>query len=91
MQNGLEITDVKLKKVSDGGKLIGDASITLNGSLVIHNIKILKTEEKRFIAFPSRKMPDGTFKDICHPINSELRGYIENALFELYDREDITE
>lgn len=89
--NGLEVTDIKLKKVNNGGRMIGDASITLNGCLVIHNIKLIKTDEKRIIAFPSRKVPDGTFKDITHPINSELRGYIESVIFDLYDREEEAE
>lgn len=86
--NGIEITDVKLKKVNSAGKMIGDVSITLNDCLVIHNIKIIKTEEKRIIAFPSRKVADGSFKDITHPINSELRNYVEKVILDLYDKDE---
>ena len=86
--NGIEITDVKLKKVNGADKMIGDVSITLNNCLVIHNIKIIKIDERRIITFPSRKVADGSFKDITHPINRELRNYVEKVILDLYDKDE---
>lgn len=84
--NGLKITDVKVKKINQIGRLVGEASITLNDCLVIHGIRIIQTEERKLLAFPSRKLPDGSFKDITHPITSEFRGYVEEVIFDMYNK-----
>lgn len=84
--NGIKVTDIKVKKINKIGRLVGEASVTLNDCLVIHNIRIIQTEERRILAFPSRQMPSGNFKDIVHPITSELRNYLEGAIFEIYDK-----
>lgn len=85
--NGLEITDAKIKKLINLGRLIAEATITINDCFVIHNIRIIQLDENRRIAsFPQRELPDGKKVDIIHPITSECRRYIENYLFELLDK-----
>jgi len=60
-------------------------SVTFDNAIVVHDIKIIDGQEKLFIAMPSRKTPDGEFKDIAHPINAQVREYLENAILEKYE------
>lgn len=89
--NGLEITDVKVKKLNGLGRLVGEASITLNNCFVVHNLKIIQLDNKKMVAFPSRKKVDGKFEDIAHPINSEFRNYVENYIFEIFNKNEVSE
>ena len=61
------------------------ASITIDEVFVIHDIKVLESEKGLFIAMPSKKTPDGKFKDIAHPINTETRELIQNAIIQKYN------
>lgn len=79
-----EITDIKILKVEGTSRCKGVASITIDNCFVIHDIKILESLNGLFIAMPSRKTPNGEFKDIAHPINSETREKIQNAILEAY-------
>lgn len=88
--DGLVITDIKVKKLTNLGRLIGEASITLNNNLVIHNIQIIETSEKRMISFPHKKSQD-KFLDIVHPITREFRGYVEDCIFEIFDKDGVQE
>lgn len=83
--NGLKITNIKLKKLNNLGRFLGEASITINDCLVIHNIRIIQTEEKRILAFPSRKLQNGNMVDIVHPITADFRKYVEEQVFAMYD------
>lgn len=60
-------------------------SVTFDNAIVIHDIKIIDGQEKLFIAMPSRKTPDGEFKDIAHPINAQMRQYLEDAILKKYE------
>lgn len=81
----MEITDVRVRLAKpDGGKLIAVASITIDSSFAVHDIKIIDGNAGPFIAMPSRKTPDGEFKDIAHPINAEVRNYISQRILEEY-------
>lgn len=80
------ITVIKIRKFDNSGtKLIGIADITLDDMIVLHDIKILSNNNKKFLAMPSRSSCNG-FKDIYHPINSKTRDRIESILFELYEK-----
>ena len=67
------ITDVRIRKLPEDSKLKAVASVTFDNQIVIHDIKIIEGAEALFIAMPSRKLPNGEFKDIAHPINAETR------------------
>lgn len=72
-----DITDIKIRLVNADSKLKAVASIVIDDCIAIHDIKILSGEGGDFIAMPSRKTPDGTYRDIIHPINSETREIIK--------------
>ena len=69
----MEITDVRIRKVNVEGKMKAVVSVTFDNEFVVHDIKVIEGQEGLFIAMPSRKTPDGEFKDIAHPINSSTR------------------
>ena len=82
----MQITDVKIRKIfDDADPMKAIASVTFDGQLAVHDIKVIYAKEKYFIVMPSRKNPDGTFRDIVHPINSEFRAELENAVIEAYN------
>lgn len=83
----MEITDIRIKKVEGENKLKGYASVTFDDSFVIHNIKILQGLNGLFIAMPSRKTKNGEIKDIAHPITSQFREKIQNAILEAFKSE----
>lgn len=85
--NSLEITNAKIKKLLNLGRLVAEATITINGCIVIHGIRIIQLDSDRRIAsFPQKELPDGKKVDIIHPITTECRRYIEDYLFELLDK-----
>lgn len=81
-----DITDIKIRLVNADSKLKAVASIVIDDCIAIHDIKNLSGEGGDFIAMPSRKTPDGTYRDIIHPINSETREIIKNAIFAKYQQ-----
>ncbi len=88
----MEITDIRIRKVNSDGKMKAVVSVTFDEALVIHDIKVIEGQDKVFIAMPSRKTPDGEFKDIAHPINAQMREKLQNAIIAAYESaEDATE
>lgn len=80
----MKITDIRVVVLEDKGKLKGIASVAFDDAIVIHDIKILESGEDFFIAMPSRKVPNGQYKDIAHPLNQETRNMIQEAILEKY-------
>ena len=80
----LNITDVKIRKVTVEGKLQAVASVIIDGCFAIHDIKIIDGADGEFIAMPSRKTPSGEFKDIVHPINTETREALREVIIKAY-------
>ena len=80
----MEITDVRVRKVNDEGKMKAVVSITFDDEFVVHDIKIIEGQNGLFIAMPSRKMGEGDFRDIAHPLKSETRNRIRDAILEEY-------
>ena len=83
----LEITDIRIKKVSTDGKMKAVVSVTFDNSFVVHDIKIIEGQDKLFTAMPSRRTPEGEYKDIAHPINSEMRTQLEQQIVAQYEKE----
>lgn len=82
----MNITDIRVRKLDrDGIKLKAVASVTLDNAIVVHDVKIIQGENGLFIAMPSRKLDDGTYKDIAHPINAEARAELQKAVLEAYE------
>lgn len=82
----MEITDVRVRKLSKEGKMKAIVSITLEDEFVVHDIKVIEGEKGMFIAMPSKKASDGEFRDIAHPINSDTREKIQNVIMERYQK-----
>ena len=81
----MQITDIKIRKFFDEGPMKAIVSVTFNDCLAVHDVKIINARDKFFIVMPSRKNPDGTYRDIVHPINSEFRAALEEAVIEEYN------
>lgn len=81
----MQITDVRVRKVSKDGKMKAVVSITIDNEFVVHDIKVIEGEKGLFIAMPSRKAADGEYRDIAHPINSETRDKIQSIILDKYE------
>lgn len=83
---GLEVTEVRVRPFSkEDEKLKAFATITFNDCFIVSDLKIIKGKKGLFVAMPSRKMKDGTFRDIAHPLNNETRGMIEKQVLAAYE------
>lgn len=81
----MQITDVRIRKVTKESKMKAVVSITFDNEFVVHDIKVIEGEKGLFIAMPSRKATDGEYRDIAHPINSETRDRIQKMILEKYE------
>ena len=81
----MQITDVRVRKVTKEGKMKAVVSITLDNEFVVHDIKVIEGEKGLFIAMPSRKAADGEYRDIAHPINSDTRERIQSIILQKYE------
>ena len=82
----MNVTDVRIRIMEKEGKLKAVASITIDDCLVIHDIKVIEGDRGLFIAMPSRKAQDGTYKDIAHPINSDTRTELQDLILNNYEK-----
>ena len=82
----MNLTDVRIRKMTKEGNMKAVASVTIDNELVIHDIKIIEGENGLFIAMPSRKTSDGQYRDIAHPISSESREVLQGAILEAYEK-----
>ena len=80
----MTITDVRIRKIAAEGKMKAVVSITFDNEFVVHDIKVIEGQNGLFIAMPSRKTPDGEFKDIAHPINTDTREKIQSSILKAY-------
>ena len=81
----MNITDVRVRKVSKEGKMKAIVSITIDEVFVVHDIKVIEGDKGLFIAMPSRKPAEGEYKDIAHPINSDTRVRIQQIILDSYE------
>lgn len=81
----MNITDIRVKRISTPGKMRAVASITFDDMFVVHDIKIIEGQSGLFIAMPSKKMPNGEYKDVAHPLNSQAREKIQAEILTAYE------
>ena len=80
----MQITDVRVRQITTEGKMKAVVSITIDDQFVVHDIKVIEGEKGLFIAMPSRKSPDGEYRDIAHPISSQVREYLQDLILDKY-------
>ena len=80
----MQITDIKIRKFFDDGPMKAIVSVTLDDCLALHDVKVIYARDRYFIIMPSRKNPDGTYRDIVHPINAQFRAQLEEAVIDAY-------
>ena len=84
----MKITDIRIRLIqNEESKLKAVASITIDECFVVHDIKVLEGKQGYFISMPSRKTPEGEYKDICHPINTPTREEINKLVLAKYEEE----
>ncbi|MGI2329724.1 septation regulator SpoVG [Planococcus sp. YIM B11945] len=84
----MEVTDVRLRRVQTEGRMRAIASITLDNEFVVHDIRVIDGNEGLFVAMPSKRTPDGEFRDIAHPINSGTRNKLQEAILSAYEQSE---
>jgi len=81
----MDITDVRIRKVNNAeGKMKAVVSVTFDNAFVVHDVKVVEGMNGLFVAMPSRKTPEGEFRDIAHPISSAAREVIQTAVLKAY-------
>lgn len=80
----LEITEVKIRRILDEPKLKALVSIVIDDAIAIHDIKVIQGTDRLFVVMPSKKEPSGFFRNIIHPLNSETRTLLEEAIISAY-------
>ena len=83
----MRVTDVRIRKMNNDGKMKAIVSITLENQFVVHDVRVIDGNNGLFVAMPSKRTPDGEFKDIAHPITSETREIIQSAVLFAYSTE----
>lgn len=82
----MEITDIRVRKVTTDGKLKAYVTVTFDDQFVVHNLKVIEGKNGAFIAMPSRKTKSGEYKDVAHPINSDFRGMLQERILSEYQK-----
>lgn len=82
----MEITEIKVFPTRDGGRLKAYATIVFDNCFIIRDLKVIEGQKGLFVSMPSRKRKDGSFRDIVHPLNVEMRSKIEQSIIEEYNR-----
>lgn len=83
----MEVTDVRIRKITNEGRMKAIVSITIDNQFVVHDVRVIEGNNGLFVAMPSKRTPDGEFKDIAHPINTETRELIQAAVLSAYSEE----
>ena len=82
----MEITDVRIRKCKDKAKLKAYASVTFDDCFVVHSVGIIEGSNGLFVVMPSRKVSEGEFKNIAHPIVTSFRDKMTKAVLDAYER-----
>ena len=82
----MNITDVRVRKISIEGKMKAVVSVTIDDEFVVHDIKVIEGDKGLFIAMPSRRSSDGEYRDVAHPINTSTRERLQAVILEAYEK-----
>jgi stage V sporulation protein G len=87
----MQITELRIRKVTGEGKLRAYVTITFDNCFVVHNVKIIEGKDGLFIAMPSKKTATGEYKDVAHPISPEFRSELQNRILDDYNSGKVIE
>ncbi len=87
----MQITELRLRKVENEGKLKAYVTVTFDNCFVVHNVKIIEGKTGLFIAMPSRKTANGEYKDVAHPISPEFRSELQDKILQEYNAGNFVE
>ena len=82
----MNITDVRVRKISKEGKMKAVVSVTIDDEFVVHDIKVIEGDKGLFIAMPSRRSSDGEYRELAHPINTSTRERLQAVILEAYEK-----
>ena len=82
----MNITDVRVRKISKEGKMKAVVSVTIDDEFVVHDIKVIEGDKGLFIEMPSRRSSDGEYRDVAHPINTSTRERLQAVILEAYEK-----
>lgn len=82
----MQITDVRVRKLTQNDKMKAIVSVTFDEKFVVHDIKVIEGDTGYFIAMPSRRGADGEYRDIAHPINSDMRAKLQKVILAEYEK-----
>jgi stage V sporulation protein G len=85
----MNITEVKVFPVKESGRLKAYATIVFDDSFIVRDLKIIDGNKGLFVSMPSRRRKDGSFRDIAHPLNSEIRKSVEETVIEEFKKSNI--
>ncbi|RJQ04488.1 MAG: septation regulator SpoVG [Bacillota bacterium] len=80
----MKVTDVRVRRLNPDGRMKAVASVTLDGEFVVHDVRVVEGHNGLFVAMPSRKTPEGEFRDIAHPITPDARERIQTAVLKAF-------
>jgi len=80
----VQVTDVRIRRVNQEGKMKAICSVTFDDAFVVHDVKVVEGQKGLFVAMPSRRTPAGEFRDIAHPISADARELIQSAVLKAY-------
>lgn len=83
----MQVTDVRIRKMNNEGRMKAIVSITFDQQFVVHDVRVIDGNNGLFVAMPSKRTPNGEFKDIAHPITSETRKEIQESVINAYELE----
>ena len=87
----MQITELRLRKVENEGKLKAYVTVTFDNCFVVHNVKIIEGKTVLFIAMPSRKTANGEYKDVAHPISPDFRNELQDKILAEYNAGNFVE
>lgn len=81
----MEISDIRIRRILQEGRLRAVVSLTIDDAVALHDIKVVQGDERLFVAMPSRRDETGAYRDIVHPISVEARKQIETRILDAYE------
>ncbi len=84
-RTAMQVTELRIHKIDNGGKLLAYVTVTFDNCFVVHNVKIIEGKNGLFVAMPSRQLASGEYKDVAHPISPDFRTALQDKILGEYN------